>query len=157
MRPKSGYAAQRCGRLRLGQLIVASAALSFCVLLTVASGTANRKGGKHDGDDVEGPLDIARVHVGQSGPKLSLRLQTYGQWQARQLDGNPALDPRFPQSYLCLELVQGTTRSRNCLTTTSKGRKRLNHLKLDRNGAVESKRTLTEAGVLGAEVVPQAA
>jgi peptidoglycan/xylan/chitin deacetylase (PgdA/CDA1 family) len=142
VRPKSGYAAQRCARLRLGQLIVASAALSFCVLLTVASGTANRKGGKHDGDDVEGPLDIARVHVGQSGPKLSLRLQTYGQWQARQLDGNPALDPRFPQSYLCLELVQGTTRSRNCLTTTSKGRKRLNHLKLDRNGAVESKRTL---------------
>jgi peptidoglycan/xylan/chitin deacetylase (PgdA/CDA1 family) len=106
-----------------------------------STGTASAKRVR-DPDDTNGPLDIARVHVGQSGPRLSVRLQTFQPWQARTLSGNPGLDPRFPQSYLCLELAQDDARSRSCLTTTGKGHRRLTLLRLDDTGEVEPKGTV---------------
>jgi peptidoglycan/xylan/chitin deacetylase (PgdA/CDA1 family) len=116
--------------------------LAAAVWLTLGTtGTAGARGVR-DPDDTSGPLDIARVHVGQTGPKLSVRLQTFEPWQARTLSGNPGLDPRFPQSYLCLELAQDDARSRSCLTTTGKGHRRLTLLRLDDAGGVEPKGTL---------------
>jgi peptidoglycan-N-acetylglucosamine deacetylase len=109
-----------------------------CLSVAVPPGTA-RTEGKSDSDDAEGPLDIARVHIGQSGPNLHLRVQTYGPWAASQLQGNPGLDPRVPQTYLCLEFVQHETRSRSCLTAADRGRRRLSKLTLDPSGAVQSK------------------
>jgi len=124
---------------RLAPLVPIAALI--CLTLWVTSGTARTKGVR-DPDDAAGPLDIVRVHVGQSGRKLSVRVQTHEPWGAGQLLGNPGLDPTNPESHLCLELAQDDARSRSCLTKTGKGRKRLTHLKLDSTGAVESKRSL---------------
>ena len=115
-------------------------AATLCLVVPATSGTARTKGFT-DADDVEGPLDIRRVQIAQSGPKLSVRLQTYGSWQASRLQTNPGLDPSSPESYLCLELAQGETLSRSCMNK-SRGKKRLSLMKVASNGSVESKRSL---------------
>jgi peptidoglycan-N-acetylglucosamine deacetylase len=120
--------------------IVPLAAVALCLFLGV-TGTARGKGTR-DPADTDGPLDIARVHLGQSGPKISARLQTFEPWQARALTGSPAFDPRLPQSYLCLEVAQDDERSRACLTTTGKGRRRLMLLRVDDTGVVHAQWTV---------------
>jgi peptidoglycan/xylan/chitin deacetylase (PgdA/CDA1 family) len=115
-------------------------AATVCLVIAAASGTARTKGLK-DPDDAEGPLDIQRVQVAQSGPKLSVRIQTYAPWGASGLQVNPGLDPSSPESYLCLELVQSGTQSRSCIGKSG-GEKRLSLMKIGSNGSVESKRSL---------------
>jgi peptidoglycan-N-acetylglucosamine deacetylase len=115
-------------------------AATVCLVIAAASGTARTKGLK-DPDETDGPLDIQRVQVGQSGPKLSVRVQTYGGWEASGLQANPGLDPSSPESYLCLELAQSGTLSRSCISKSG-GKKRLSLMKIGSNGTVEAKRSL---------------
>jgi peptidoglycan/xylan/chitin deacetylase (PgdA/CDA1 family) len=110
------------------------------LVIAAATGTARTKGLK-DPADADGPLDIQRVQIAQSGPRLSVRIQTYGGWEASRLEANPSLDASSPESYLCLELAQDERWSRTCLSKSG-GRKRLSLMKLGSNGTATSKRSL---------------
>jgi peptidoglycan-N-acetylglucosamine deacetylase len=122
-------------------IVGALAGVAVCLSVAAAAGSADSKG-IGDPDDARGPLDIARVQVAQSGPKLSLRVQTFEPWEASALEGNPALDPRSPESYLCLEFADEDDRSRSCLTTGAGGEKRLTQIRIGSSGDVASRRRL---------------
>lgn len=132
-------------RLRVRCLATFTVAGCLALSLAVSSGTA-KSNGKHDPDDAAGPLDIRQVHLGQSGPKLGMRIETFGPWKARDLIGDPGVDPAVAQSYLCIELVQQGRRSRNCLTASKQGRERLTHMKVEAGGSTRGSDSI-DAGV----------
>lgn len=105
--------------------------LSVTVLLAGVAGAKVR----HDGEDARGsPLDVGRVGIEQSGPRLIIDVRTRGRWTPRKLKASPSVGSELPESYLCFELVQRGQRSRSCFASTSKGRARLVRMRVEPSG-----------------------
>ncbi len=138
----AGRTASARRRVQLGATLVLSGCLALS--LAVAPGAAKPRG-KRDPHDAAGPLDISRVSLSQSGPKLRMRLETFGHWNTRDLVGDPRLDAGQPQRYLCFELVQRGRRSRNCLTASRRGRNRVTHIQVEGSGATHGSDTIDAA------------
>lgn len=122
------------------------AAAAVALLLAPAPVGAGSKG-KRDPRDARGPLDIARAKISQSGPRLALQVKTYGSWKPGSLKGDPDTEPGSPHSYLCLEVARKSSRSRTCLTATSKGQQRLYRVKIARSGKPRSKPKPIDASI----------
>jgi peptidoglycan-N-acetylglucosamine deacetylase len=106
-----------------------------------------RAGVLEDGDDAEGPLDISRAELDQSGARLVLQLETIEGWAPGQLEELPAMAGEGGESYACFELAQDDQRTLACLGADENGPV-VGYTRIDQDGGVTEQGRVSEAPVI---------
>lgn len=143
MRALGGTSQLLNGTVRRATLPLLSAAAFLTVIALPAGAHPARRTVIKDHADAEGPLDLARISVGQKSRRLVISFKVRGKIVGRLLGPMPPPGDETPH-YLCLVLHRngrpGTTRI--CPGRRSKGPWRLGVQRFHSDGALRSQKTI---------------
>ena len=131
-------------RVRLGAG-VATLALAVTAAILVGPGAAGAEP-VEDAADADGPLDISRADVHQSGRDLEMRLETRGEWDPAELQDRPTTAPGAGESYACMELQQDEQHALACIGQDGP-HPEVGYTRFDADGSVVEQRVLGRAEV----------